>query len=147
MERGETITYREMGPDDLDLLLGVAPGLFDHPVRPEEARAFLEDPGHVLILAHAGGLAVGIASGTVLLHPDKAPAFFVNEVGTREGWRRRGIGRGVTEAIFAVARARGCRGIWLGADLDNAPAQALYRALGGDEVMIVGFGWDGAFDA
>ncbi len=28
-DRGETITYRHMGPDDLGLLPGVGPGLFD----------------------------------------------------------------------------------------------------------------------
>lgn len=142
----DEITFRQMGPDDLDALLAVPGGLFDNPVDPAQAAAFLNDPLHLLVLAYDGGLAVGMASGTVLLHPDKAPAMFVNEVGVRDGHRRRGIGTAVTGALFAAARARGCDGIWLGTEPENTPARALYRKLGGDEVPAVLFGWDGALD-
>ena len=139
----ETITLRPLGPDDFDLLIAVPEGLFDGPVRAEQARAFLDDPLHEIVLAFDGDLAVGLASGTVLLHPDKAPAFFINEVGVRESHQRRGIGRAVTERLIATARGRGCEGIWLGTEADNAPALALYRAMKGDEVRGVFFGWDG----
>lgn len=143
----DEITFRQLGPDDLDLLLAVRDGLFDHPLRPDQARAFLADAGHEIVLAFAGDEAVGLASGTVLLHPDKAPALLVNEVGVRERWRRRGIGRAVTERLIGIARARGCdAGIWLGTEPDNAAAMALYRAMGSDEEPLVGFAWDGAFD-
>lgn len=143
----DEITFRHLGPDDLDRLLGVSEGLFDHPLKPDQARAFLADPGHEIVLAFAGDEAVGLASGTVLLHPDKAPALFVNEVGVREGWRRRGIGRAVTERLLAIARARGCdEGTWLATETDNLAALALYRAMGGDEEPLVGFAWNGAFD-
>ncbi|SPH24428.1 Ribosomal-protein-alanine acetyltransferase [Defluviimonas aquaemixtae] len=142
----EKIEYRLLGPDDLSLLTGVAEGLFDHPVKREQAAAFLDDPGHMIVLALAGKMAVGLASGTVLLHPDKEPAFFINEVGVRGGWRRRGIGRAMTERLTEAARERGCKGVWLSTEPANAPALALYRALGGDEQHLVGFGWDRAFD-
>jgi aminoglycoside 6'-N-acetyltransferase I len=128
------------------LLLSVPEGLFDGPIDPVQAEAFLNDPGHVIVLAFAGDLAVGMATGTVLLHPDKPPAMFVNEVGVRDAWLRRGIGKAVTEHLFAIARARGCEGIWLGTEHDNSAALALYRSLGGDEVKGVYFGWDGALD-
>ncbi|MCW3782383.1 GNAT family N-acetyltransferase [Defluviimonas salinarum] len=142
----EPITYQLLGPGELALLTGVGAGLFDYPVDPEQAAAFLADPGHMIVLALAGAEVVGLASGTVLLHPDKRPALFVNEVGVREAWRRQGIGRAMMAVLFAEARARGCVGIWLGTETDNGPALALYRRLGGDEVPFVGFGWDGAFD-
>lgn len=141
----ENIMFRLLGPSDLDLLLSVRDGLFDNPVDPVQAAAFLNDPLHELVLAFDGAEAVGMASGTVLLHPDKPPAMFVNEVGVREAWQRRGIGKAVTEKLFETARARGCRGIWLGTEPDNIPALALYRSLGGQRVDVVGFGWDDAF--
>ena len=47
--------------------------------------------------------------------------------------------------LMEAARARGCKGIWLGTEPDNAAALGLYRSLGGDEVSFVGFGWDDAF--
>ena len=140
----QDITFRHLGPSDLDLLLSVRDGLFDNPVDPVQAAAFLADPLHDLVLAFDGAEAVGFASGTVLLHPDKPPAFFGNEVGVREGWQRRGIGRAVTGRLFDLARARGCQGIWLGTEPDNAAALALYRSLDGEEVEFVGFGWDDA---
>ena len=143
---GDKIMFRQLGPDDLDLLLSVPEGLFDKPLDPRQSRAFLDDPLHETVLAFDGELAVGMATGTVLLHPDKEPSMFVNEVGVREEWQRRGIGSAVTGRLFQIARARGCDGIWLGTELDNVPAIALYRRLGGDEVQGVYFGWDGALD-
>ncbi|MFT7107132.1 MAG: hypothetical protein ACJAVT_001654 [Yoonia sp.] len=38
----ETITLRRLGPDDLQLLMGVENGLFDNPIRLDQAGAFLE---------------------------------------------------------------------------------------------------------
>ncbi len=142
----DQITLRHLGPDDLDLLLAVQEGLFDSPVDPVLSRAFLDNPLHEIVLAFEGDLAVGLASGTILLHPDKPPAMFVNEVGVRDGWKRRGIGAAIIVRLFEVARARGCRGIWLGTESDNGAALALYRKLGGEEVQGVYFGWDGALD-
>ena len=144
---GDGITYRCLGPGDLGLLLSVPEGLFDKPVDPDQVRAFLAGPGHLIVVAIDGEQVVGFASGSVLLHPDKQPSFLINEVGVREEWRRQGIGRAVCENLFDAARARGCSdGIWLGTEPDNVPALALYRALAGDEKLIVGFAWDGAFD-
>lgn len=142
----QTITLRRLGPDDLDILLDIPVGLFDFSVDATQAKAFLADPLHVLVLAFDGSFAVAMASGNVMLHPDKPPAFFINEVGVREAYRRRGIGRAVTEKIMQIARERGCKGIWLGTENDNAPAIALYRSLAGAEFPGVYFGWDGAFD-
>ena len=132
---------------DTDALGNVTPGLFDHPIRPDQARAFLESPLHAMVVAEREGEWLAFASGTVLLHPDKAPAFFINEVGTREGYRRQGLGRRVTQALMDHARDLGCdEGIWLGTETDNDAALALYRGLAGDEEVFVGFAWDGAFD-
>src|SRR5690606_37753560 len=121
----EVITFKALGPSDLDLLLSVRDGLFDNPVDPTQARAFLNDPLHMIVLALDGEEAVGMATGTILLHPDKLPCLFVNEVGVREGWRRRGVGRALCERLMASARARGCEGAWLGTEPDNTAALGL----------------------
>lgn len=143
---GDTITLRHLGPDDLDVLLAVEDGLFDNSVDPAQAAAFLDDPLHEIVLAFDGSLAVAMASGTVLLHPDKNPAMFVNEVGVRDDYQRQGIGRAVTQKLIDIARARGCKGVWLGTEADNVAALALYRSMDGDEVAGVYFGWDGALE-
>ena len=141
-----TPVLHHLGPGDLPMLLAVAPGLFDHPIDPDQARAFLESPLNRLVIATLGGQAVAFASATVLLHPDKPPALFVNELGTREPYQRRGLGRAVLMALIERARTEGCKGIWLGTEMDNAPARALYLSAGGQETVFAGYEWDGAFD-
>ncbi|WP_333715033.1 GNAT family N-acetyltransferase [Yoonia sp.] len=143
----ETITLHLMGPDDLARLLAVAEGVFDNPVRADQAQAFLDDPAHVLVMAYAGDQAVGMATGQVMLHPDKAPAFFVAEVGVRDEWQRQGIARRMCARLLDVARARGCEGIWLATEADNVAARALYRSLDARETGdIVVYDWDGAMN-
>jgi ribosomal protein S18 acetylase RimI-like enzyme len=134
----------ELTPSDIDLLLAVPPGLFDEPIRPDRSRAFLADPANILLLAYDGPLAVGMATATILRHPDKPPAMFINEVGTRESHQHQGIATALMDRMIATARARGCQGIWLGTEPDNVAALALYRKLGGKEQVFVGFGWDDA---
>ena len=143
----DTITLRLMGPDDLDDLIAVGEGLFDHPIRPDQARAYLDAPSHLLVLAFAGDMAVGMASGQILLHPDKPPAFFVAEVGTREAWQRQGGAAAMCTRLLDEARALGCEGIWVATEAENAAARALYRALDARETAdIVVYDWDGAMD-
>jgi len=139
----DTITLRRLGPDDLEMLLAVPAGLFDNPVLEEQAAAFLADPLHEMIVAMADGQVVGMASGQVMYHPDKPPAFFIAEVGVRDAYQRGGIAARMCAALKEVAKARGCEGIWVATEADNAPARALYRSLDARETPdIVVYDWD-----
>lgn len=140
----EGITIRALGPEDLDLLCAVPEGLFDEPIDRVQAKAFLTDPMNAIVLAFDGELAVSMATGTILRHPDKPPSMFINEVGTRDSHLRRGIGRKVSLKLISIARERDCEGIWLGTETDNEAALALYRSMAGKEVQGVYFGWDDA---
>ncbi|SDE32148.1 GNAT family N-acetyltransferase [Limimaricola pyoseonensis] len=143
---GDAITYRRIGPDDAALVARA--DIFDHPVDPGQLAAFVSDPAHELILALEAGRPVGLVSGVVLLHPDKPPIFFVNELGVAEHRRRRGIGAQLVARMLDLARARGCRGVWLATEGENHAARALYRHAGGRETGgIVIYDWDGALDA
>ncbi len=140
------ITIRRLGPADLDVLLAVPAGLFDNPVERTQTKAFLDNDLHEIIMAFSNDLAVGFASGSILLHPDKAPSMFINEVGVRDDFQRQGIGKRVTQALVDLARQLDMDGVWLGTEDDNTAALALYRSLQTDEVAGVYFGWDGALD-
>ncbi|MEJ6403669.1 GNAT family N-acetyltransferase [Yoonia sp. 2307UL14-13] len=143
----DTISFRHLGPDDLDLLLNIKEGLFDNPILPTQAKAFLNDPLHEMILAFDDTKAVGMASGQILLHPDKMPAFFIAEVGVRESHQKRGIAKRLCAGLLDIARKRGCKGIWLATETDNIAARALYHALDARETDgIVVCDWDGAMD-
>lgn len=141
----ENLSFHRLTDETAGLLH--AADVFDNPVDPNQLRAFLADPGHLMVFATLGARVVCFASGSILLHPDKAPAFFVNEVGVDEDMRNQGFGAAVTEHLLALARASGCKGIWLATEGDNAPARALYRKLGARETEdIVVYDWDGAMD-
>ena len=140
------MTPRRLTLHDLDALVQTPEGLFDGPVDLHQAQAFLASPLHHLFMIFKDGHAMSFASGSVLLHPDKKPCLFINEVGTRDSHQRRGLATLVTQAPIDHARATGCNGIWLGTEPDNTAARALYRRLGAKEQTFTGYAWDGAFD-
>ncbi|MFE2301783.1 GNAT family N-acetyltransferase [Streptomyces sp. NPDC059445] len=115
------------------LELTAAEYLFDAPVRPEWARRFLETPGHHLFLAYEDGVPVGFVSGVETVHPDKGTEMFLYELAVAEAFRRRGIGRALVRELAALARERGCYGMWVGVDRGNDIALATYRGAGGED--------------
>jgi ribosomal protein S18 acetylase RimI-like enzyme len=62
-------------------------------------------------------------------HPDKPSELYVDELGTGSTRRRQGIGRTLLSAIFEWGREFGCEDAWLGTELDNDAANALYRSV------------------
>ena len=139
------VSLHHLGPGDGGFLSQVRPGTFDNDIDPDQAAAFLADPGHEIVVACDAGEVVGFASGTVLLHPDKPPAFFVAELSVHDDFRRRGLGTALLGQLIAVARKRGCKGIWLATEAANDPARGLYLRLGAQETEgIVVYDWDGA---
>ncbi|MEU9210169.1 GNAT family N-acetyltransferase [Streptomyces sp. NPDC048415] len=113
--------------------------LFDHPVRPEWAQRFLDTQGHHLYLAYEDSSPVGFISGVETVHPDKGTEMFLYELAVAESFRRRGTGRALIRALAALARERGCYGMWVGVDTGNDVALATYRSAGGkdDETCTV----------
>ena len=106
----------------------VAPDVFDEPVRREYLNMFLADPRHVMFVAVDTEIVVGMVSGVEYFHPDKSPQLWINEVGVAPAYRRRGIGRRLTEAMIAEAERRGCTYAWLGTDIKNVPAQRCFES-------------------
>jgi ribosomal protein S18 acetylase RimI-like enzyme len=117
-----------------------AEALFDDPVDLGTTRRFLANDANVLLIAYVDGNPAGFVSGTELSHPDKSdPELFLNELGVDEAYRGRGIGRALVAELWRAAQQRGCRGMWVLTDDDNAAANKVYRAAGGtrarEEVM------------
>ena len=123
---------RRLGPGDEAAVLG-APGLFDEPPKPDATRRFLAESTHHLLLAEDEGVAVGFVSGVETTHPDKGTEMFLSELSVDEPARRRGVGRALVEALAALARERGCFGMWVGTEPVNEAARRTYAAAGGRE--------------
>ncbi|MFE5665513.1 GNAT family N-acetyltransferase [Streptomyces niveus] len=110
--------------------LVAAQHLYDGPARQEWAERFLAAPGHLLLIAYVEDVPAGFVSGIEMLHPDKGVEMCLYELSVDEPYRRRGIGRALTDALATVARERGCYDMWVGVDTDNEPALATYRSAG-----------------
>jgi ribosomal protein S18 acetylase RimI-like enzyme len=123
------LEIRVLRPGD-DGLVAAATHLFDGPARPDATARFLAEDGHHLLVAYEGGQAVGFVSGVEVTHPDKGTEMFLYELAVDESFRRRGIGRALTERLAARARDAGCYGMWVVTDEDNEAARATYEGTG-----------------
>jgi ribosomal protein S18 acetylase RimI-like enzyme len=127
------IDIRPLGPGDDEALLA-AGALFDGPPERGATRRFLEDPLHHMLVAYDdAGQPVGFVSGVETTHPDKGTEMFLYELSVDERSRRRGIGSALVRALGALARERGCYGMWTGTEDDNAAARATYARAGARE--------------
>ncbi len=123
-------------------LLEQAECLFDHPIQRTAAARFLDSDIHHLLLAYEGGVPAGFVTGVEMTHPDKGTEMFLYELGVDEAFRGRGYGTRLVEALVALARERGCYGMWVLTEDENPAAMATYRAAGGTlESVNVLFEW------
>jgi aminoglycoside 3-N-acetyltransferase I len=123
--------------------VAAAADLFDTPPQDAATARFLSSPDHHLLLAYDGGRPVGMISGVETTHPDKGTEMFLYELGVDEDARRQGVATALVNALAALARERGCYGMWVGVDTDNAAALATYRRAGAhEEAPAVVFSWD-----
>jgi len=127
-----------IAPGDEQSILA-APELFDAPPEPAWTCRFLEAPGHHILMAFEGDAPVGFVTGIEITHPDKGTEMLLYELSVHEDHRRRGIGRALVDALAALARERGCYGMWVGTEPDNEAAIATYRD--GEREDFVGFTW------
>lgn len=110
--------------------LVAASGLFDQTVTAEWATRFLAGEGHHIFVAVVDGVDVGFVSGVETTHPDKGTEMFLYELAVDEAFRRHGVGKALVAALRDLAVERGCYGMWVGTEHDNAAALATYRAAG-----------------
>lgn len=137
------VVVRALSVDDEGLLRDVA-DLFDHPLDPAAARAYLADERHHLLVAFVDDRPVGFVTAVELLHPDKPrPEMFLYELGVAEELRRRGVGTALVAALVDLCHRRGCGELFVLTEPSNEAAVALYaKARGTREPDAVMFTWD-----
>ena len=81
----------------------------------EQSFVSIRNGGEVLAIARLSAVAGWAGLTAVEVHP---------------GHRRRGLGRAITATACRVAEQRGIPRVFLQVEVDNVPAQALYRRLG-----------------
>jgi aminoglycoside 3-N-acetyltransferase I len=120
-----------LAPGDEHLVLAGGE-LFDAIPTEVATAKFLASEGHHLLVALDEDRAtpVGFISGVETTHPDKGTEMFLYELSVAPKHRNLGIGRQLVGALSELARSRGCYGMWVGTEPDNAAALATYRAAG-----------------
>ena len=113
-----------------EILDRVAPGTFDHAIDPARLTKYLSSTGNWMCVALHDGLVVGMVMAVIHDHPDKQTELFLDEIGTGDDWRRRGIARALMQKLFERADAENIEEIWLGTEPDNVPARGLYESFG-----------------
>lgn len=129
---------------DLPAMKRAGTQLFDHDIKPERTREFLNDQRHHLFLSFDGDEVVAMTSAFHYVHPDKDPAMFINEVSVLDDYQNRGIGRRIVTAMIEHGKNIGCTEVWIATETSNAPARACYVAAGGieDEEHAVVFNFE-----
>jgi len=121
-----------LSPGDEEVVLTGA-DLFDEPPKEAWAARFLASDGHHLLVAvDEDDHPIGFVSGVETTHPDKGTEMFLYELSVDPEHRNQGVGRALVRALADLARGRGCYGMWVGTEPDNAAALATYRAAGAD---------------
>jgi len=126
------LEIRALGPGDDDAVVA-AQHLFDGPAKADATARFLAEPGSHLLVGYSDGEPAGFVSGVEVTHPDTGTELFLIELAVDEAHRRRGYGRALVEALGELARKRGCTGMFVFVDDDNAAGRAVYRSAGGTE--------------
>ena len=128
-----SITFMRLAKRDAKLFAHVAPDVFDAPIDPKRLENYLASPLHRMVVAMDQGVIVGQCAAVIHHHPDKPSELYVDEVGTASSHLRRGVATGMIIEMFAWGKELGCTEAWLGTELDNHAANALYRRFKPDE--------------
>ena len=73
---------------------------------------------------------LGIASSRIEIKPyGKELWLYVDEVDVCSDQRRKGAGKAMMQKLIEIANEKGCKEVWLGAEVENMAANALYLSL------------------
>ena len=111
----------------------------------ESLRTYLEKQDTVFVACYdslaEGRTFMGMASGRIEMKPYAGELwFYVDEVDVCVDQRQKGAGKCIMKKLIDIAEEQGCEELWLGTEVDNHPANALYKSLGPDDVgEVVGY--------
>ena len=131
------IAVLRLGPDDAGMLERVADDVFDGPIEPARAAAYLAEPSHLMTVAVLNGQVIGQCQAVIHRHIDQPTELYLDNLGVAEAFKRRGVASRLVQAMFAWGRELGCEEAWVGTEPDNAEGRGFYEAGGAAPIPIV----------
>jgi aminoglycoside 3-N-acetyltransferase I len=133
--------YRQLTSDDVTLLkelLHVFGHAFNdsdtylHAVPSDEYLTNLLGKEHFIVVAAMLGKAVvgGLAAYVLEKFEQQRREIYIYDLAVSDAHRRKGVATGTINALRKIAASQGAYVIFVQADLEDAPAIALYRSLG-----------------
>ena len=100
----------------------------------ESFSSYLERPDTLFVTCHDISsdppTLLGIASSRIEIKPyGKELWLYVDEVDVCSDQRRKGAGKAMMQKLIEIAYEKGCEEVWLGAEVENMAANALYLSL------------------
>ncbi len=96
-----------------------------------------------MLVAYDDKKPVGLAIAAKQLKPDGEHWLYVDELGVRPDYRKRGIGRSLMEELLKIAKKWNLDELWLGTEPENDAANHFYRSLGlSEEEHFIGYTYD-----
>ncbi|MEM9092470.1 MAG: GNAT family N-acetyltransferase [Cyanobacteria bacterium P01_F01_bin.53] len=114
----------------------------------EALSAYLERQDTVFVacyeMSSERSTLLGMASARIEIKPyGKERWLYVDEVDVCADQRQRGAGKLIMQKLIAIAKDQGCEELWLGTEVDNHPANALYRSIEPDDVAeFIGYTYE-----
>jgi len=123
------ITVRSLGPDEAHILEKVRAGLCEN-LDLTRAWALVATRINELVVALDQGEVIGLAYGTMVMHPERPSEFLVSAVTVHENYRRQGIGTRLVERLVDAGADRGCEAVWMLQEDENEAAAAFCESVG-----------------
>lgn len=134
MQGDGAFRFRPMRPADLDRVMAINTASFQHPWSADLIRRELFHEWSTILLAVEDG-AAGEVLGFIVFWVVHDEVHVLN-VAVAAEHRRRGVARALMDEAALRGRSRGARLVTLEVRRSNAPALALYRALGYRDVAV-----------
>ncbi len=125
-----TVAVEILTSEQAHLLQKIAEDVFDRETVRARLAEYLADTSYCLGVAISDGTVVGQVQGFTHRHLDKAPEFFIENLGVTPSHRRRGIAVQLIKTVMTRAKEFDCEGVWVVTEPDNDPAIALYKKIG-----------------
>ncbi|MBN1550207.1 GNAT family N-acetyltransferase [bacterium] len=136
------LTIKRMGPEDLEQARDNCTLFWKMNHAIANLKAFLADPGCILLTAEIDGNPAGQVTGYILRRWDsKKPKLFLYSIDVLESHRRKGVARQLITEFRRIGKEAGCGAAFVFTNASNIPAMLLYQYSGGvrtysDDVMF-----------
>jgi len=119
----------EINQDRSELLQHVAEDVFDEKIDLDRLRKYMEEDGHILLVAVHDNIVIGQVLAVIHLHPDKATELYIDDLGVSPKFKRQGIATSLLKTLFALGKRKGCEEVWVATEPDNIEATGFYNSL------------------